>query len=151
LIVGAPAPGCSEDIQYQQQLKDDAARHGLAERIHWAGHQADVRACIAQMDALLQPCLNEALSLVVLEALREGVPIIAAASGGVPEIVRHEYNGLLVRPNDETALVRAIENFMENRDLRDRLIAGAGAGLDYRFSEDTFRPAIRGLVRGVPA
>jgi glycogen(starch) synthase len=98
------------------------------------------------MDVLLHPSWDEALGLTILEALQRGIPVIASRTGGIPEIIRDESNGLLVFPEDDDALVRSLERFIEDQALRDRLRAGARAGLDGRFSPEVFRPAIRDLI-----
>jgi len=95
---------------------------------------------------LLLPSSSEALALTILEALQRGIPVIASRAGGVPEIVRDRSNGLLVSPEDEDALVRSLERFIEDQSLRDRLVAGARAGLDGRFSPEIFGAAVRRLI-----
>ena len=57
---------------------------------------------------VLVPSLREALSLVVLEALRQAKPVIASNTGGIPEIIKTGYNGVLVNANEPKALTEAI-------------------------------------------
>ena len=146
IVVGAPAPGCSEDLRYAHRLEEYAVRYGLREKILWAGYQPDPGPYYALMDVLLLPSSSEALPLTILEALQRGIPVIASRAGGVPEIVRDGSNGLLVSPEDEDALVRSLERFIEDQSLRDRLVAGARAGLDGRFSPEIFGAAVRRLI-----
>jgi glycosyltransferase involved in cell wall biosynthesis len=67
----------------------------------------------------------ENLPHAALEALALGVPVVATAVGGVPEVVRDGENGLLVPPGSPQALAAALERVAGDRDLRDRLAAGA--------------------------
>ena len=56
------------------------------------------------------------MPLVVLEALQHGVPVIASWTGGIPEVIRHGSNGLLVPPGDEVALAGTLDaSFMTPR------------------------------------
>ena len=61
----------------------------------------------------------------VLEALAAGKPVVAAASGGLGELVADGVNGLLVPPGDEAALRTAVERLRGDRPLCDRLSEGA--------------------------
>jgi glycosyltransferase involved in cell wall biosynthesis len=137
IIVGAPAEDCAEDLRYARGLEHYAKELGL-ENILWTGYREDVARYYASMDVLVQPSVAEALPLAVLEALETGVPIIASRTGGIPEVVRNEFNGLLYPPGDEEELTRSIQRFVEDSSLRDRLRAGAQAPLDDRFSFETF-------------
>jgi len=68
----------------------------------------------------------------VVEALAVGCPVIATSVGGVPEVVRDGDNGLLVPPNDASALAGAIRRFFEDGELRRRLVEAASTSVaDY--------------------
>jgi glycosyltransferase involved in cell wall biosynthesis len=69
----------------------------------------DIHACLAQLDLLLVPSAGqEATTRVILEAFAAGVPVIAFASGGIPEVVEDGVTGLLARTTEDMAQ-RAIE------------------------------------------
>jgi glycosyltransferase involved in cell wall biosynthesis len=148
IIVGAPEGDCAEDLRYARGLEQYAKEIGL-QNILWTGYREDVARYYASMDVLVQPSVaecGEALPLTVLEALQTGVPIIASRTGGIPEVVRNEFNGLLYSTGDEEELARSVERFVEDSSLRDRLRAGAQAPLDGRFSLATFTRNIRRAV-----
>jgi glycosyltransferase involved in cell wall biosynthesis len=79
----------------------------------------------ASVDVAVVPSLYEPFGLVALEALACGVPVIAAAAGGLKEIVVDGDCGLLVPPGHTAALVRALRELLTNEPLRRRLAAGA--------------------------
>ena len=90
---------------------------------------------MSEHDLLLFPsyCRDEGIPGSILEAFQCGLPVIAASWGGVPEIVEHEENGLLVEPRSATALKTAIERLLEDPDLYQGLCAGAERrGEDFR-------------------
>src|SRR4029077_7168801 len=76
------------------------------------------------VDIAVVPSLGEAFGLVALEALACGVPVIAAAAGGLREIVVDGQCGLLVPPGDAAALARALYSLLTDESLRLRLSAG---------------------------
>jgi glycosyltransferase involved in cell wall biosynthesis len=70
---------------------------------------------------LVQPTDDDVLPASVLEAMSSGLGVVATNITGLPEIVRHEETGLLVRPHDEEDLVRACRRLAERPDVRRRL------------------------------
>jgi glycosyltransferase involved in cell wall biosynthesis len=145
IFVGAPSPDDREDLNYKQRLEECAVQFNLQTKVEWAGYQKTVSPFYRAMDALVHPSLvqsGEAMPLAVLEALQHGVPVIASRTGGIPEVVRHGANGLLVPPGDEVALARALERFLRDASLRARLRTGAQSNLDDRFSLENFNSKV---------
>jgi len=147
IVVGAPAPGCEPDSRYAAALRREAARLGLDGQIYWAGYQTDPGGFYETMDVLIHPALAEAMCIVILEALSKGIPVIAARTGGIPEVVQDGVNGLLVSLEDSSALSRALKFFLERSEVRERLRAGACRSLDRRFSMEVFSSSILAAVR----
>jgi glycosyltransferase involved in cell wall biosynthesis len=78
--------------------------------------QSQLREQIVQAAAVVVPSIwQEPLGLVVLEAFACGLPVIASAVGGIPEMVRDGYNGLLVAENDPSVLGTAIDRLLGNQ------------------------------------
>jgi glycosyltransferase involved in cell wall biosynthesis len=149
MFVGAPAPGNLADLAYSRRLRRRGAQVDLPHEVLWTGYQEDPTPFYASMDALVQPSAanaGEAMPLAVLEALREGIPVIASRTGGIPEVVQDGENGLLVPPGDESALTRALQRFIEDYTLRARLREGARVTLTQQFSVEDFRLRIRALI-----
>jgi glycosyltransferase involved in cell wall biosynthesis len=71
------------------------------------------------------PSLHEAFGLVALEAMACGIPVVAAAAGGLKEIVQEGESGLLFPPGDAAALAQALVTLLTNEPLRQRLAQGA--------------------------
>ena len=92
----------------RQVLEQQAARLGLADRVHFIGFRNDARALLRQLDLCLVPSRSEGLGTTALEAQAEGVPVIASRSGGLPEVVRDGKTGRLVPVGDAAALADAI-------------------------------------------
>ncbi|WP_316189071.1 glycosyltransferase family 4 protein [Bradyrhizobium sp. SZCCHNS1054] len=80
----------------------------------------------AAADVFVLPSMfQETFGLVILEAFAAGIPVIGARSGGVPELVENERNGLLVDQGDVDGLCRAMRRLLLDRTLRERLGAEA--------------------------
>ena len=80
----------------------------------------------------------DCMPLSLLECFASGLPVIATAVGGIPYIVTHEHNGLLVPVNDHEAMAAAAIRLLEDPELVERLTQNARAKLE-RYSEDCVR------------
>ena len=74
----------------------------------------------AGCDVFVAPSRSESFGLILLEAMREGKPVIAGDVGGMREVVEHEGNGLLVRPGDASALADALRRLVTSPSLREK-------------------------------
>ena len=150
VIVGAPAPGNTLDHDYVSRVKQSAAQLNLQNQIVWTGYQTDLTRYYACMDVLVQPSsahAGEGMPMAIMEALREGIPVIASRTGGIPEVILDGSNGVLVTPSDDRALTRALQDFLEDPVLRARLQAGSRDSLSERFSLANFQSQTVACVR----
>ena len=74
------------------------------------------------MDLFVLPSVSEGMGLVLLEAMQAGVPIVASAVGGIPEVIRAGKDGLLVPPGDVSGLAQACASIIENPNLAKSLV-----------------------------
>ena len=94
---------------------------GVANRVHILGFRRNIYDYIAHCNVLLMPSLHEGLPYTLLEAMALGIPIVASRVGGLAEIIQDENTGLLVPPEDATALSDAIRRLHDNPTLRSQL------------------------------
>lgn len=92
----------------------------------------------AALDLLLYPSLADSQSLVCVECLCSGTPIVGFATGGVPEVVRNGLDGLLVPTHDDPALVKAAATLLQNADLRKKMGKEAAVSAAQRFNLELF-------------
>ncbi|WP_013588580.1 glycosyltransferase family 4 protein [Paraburkholderia phenoliruptrix] len=136
VLVGAPLFG--EDA-YAQRLRDEASALGIAERVHFAGFQDDIPAWMKAMNVILHTSTEpEPFGRVIVEGMAAGRPVIAAAAGGVTEIVRHGRNGWLVKPGDAAVLADAIGVLRNDPALAQRLAQQALLDAQAEFSVDQY-------------
>lgn len=90
---------------------------------HFLGYADDVERVLMESRVLVLPSRTEGFGLVLLEAMRAGVPVVATSVGGIPEIIENERNGLLVEKDDTVSLAAAIIRIFEDPSLRNKLIS----------------------------
>jgi glycosyltransferase involved in cell wall biosynthesis len=121
----------------------------VLERIEFCGalpHEAALRA-LARGAVLLLPSLWEGLPLVLLEGMAIGVPVVASAVGGVPEVVEHGGTGLLVDRQAPERYAAAVRRLLHEPDLRAHVIAAARRRVAERFSWNAVRQAYLDIYR----
>ncbi|MFI5047754.1 MAG: glycosyltransferase [Acidimicrobiia bacterium] len=114
------------------EVQAEHDRLGLGDTFRLLGYRTDATRLIAAADVYVLASHHEGLPVTVMEALALGVPVVAPAVGGLPEVVRTGDNGILVAPGDAGALAAAIERALSPPE-HARLVIGARASGD-RFS-----------------
>jgi glycosyltransferase involved in cell wall biosynthesis len=132
-----------------QEVRRLAAGLGLGERIECTGWLPSERKReqLAGAMSFVLPSYMEGMPMALLEAMSWGLPAVATAVGGVPEIITHELDGLLVAPGDIAALAAAIARLAGDASLRERLSSAARATIATRFSLDTSIARLLALYR----
>jgi glycosyltransferase involved in cell wall biosynthesis len=90
---------------------------------HFVGYLtgAELGAAFASADAFIFPSRTETLGLVLLEAMAAGCPVVAARSGGIPDIVTDGVNGYLFEPTDEQGAIAATQRLLQQQQERELL------------------------------
>lgn len=110
--------GGFENSDYEREMLALVKDLGLSEYVVWRGFQPDVLEELTSVDALVLPSLfGEGMPMVVLEAMSVGLPIVASAVEGVPEVVREGQEGLLVAPGDVAMLAAALQRLRDDREV----------------------------------
>jgi glycosyltransferase involved in cell wall biosynthesis len=90
---------------------------------HFVGYLGgqELAAAFASADAFVFPSRTETLGLVLLEAMAAGCPVVAARSGGIPDIVEDGVNGYLFDPRDEQGAIAATQRLLSQQEERETL------------------------------
>ena len=124
----------------------------LSERVSYVGFQQDISSWMRVARLLVVPSLKEGFPTVVLEAMSHGMPVAAYDIGGLPELVRHEEDGLLVPAGDTKCLANAIIKLLKETDNANKMSALALARSEADFPLNAcvmkHQEALRLLMKG---
>jgi glycosyltransferase involved in cell wall biosynthesis len=116
------------------ELERHAADAGVADRIHFLGRRDDVEEILGALDAAAISSDFEGRPLFALECMAAGVPLVATAVGGLPEMIDDGLTGLLVPPRRPEALADGLISVLLDLGLRSRIVAAAATEVErYRI------------------
>ncbi len=121
-----------------------AAERGVGARVHFLGMQAEVADVLAASDVFALASDWEGTPLAVMEAMAAGLPVVATAVGGVPELVSDGETGLLTLSGDMLAFAEALARLAGDAELRVAM-ANAAQVRSERFSVDAMVAAYAAL------
>ena len=127
-----------------------AREHAVADRIEFLGSRTlpQVLALAREHDLFVLPTLpGEGVPRVLLEAMASGLPIVVSDVAGVPTLVQHEVNGLLIPPSDPAAIAGAVSRLIQDGELRRRLIATGNRAARAHTADSHARKIALGLVK----
>src|SRR5262249_47319339 len=129
IIIGdGPERSSLRKLAVELQLQRFVTFTGLLER-------DAIREHVGSASIFVLASCEEGLPLALLEAMAAGLPIIATNVGGIPSVVDHGQQGLLVEPNDSQSLAEAIHVLMDSRELNKALrVNAAQRASDYSLS-----------------
>jgi glycosyltransferase involved in cell wall biosynthesis len=147
VIAGEPWPGAETRRQRVLAL---ARRLGVDDRLALVGFREDVETVYGAADVVAVPSTApDPLPNTALEAAAAGCAVVAAAHGGLPEIIRDGETGRLFAPGDAAALARAIAELLDDEGERKRLGAAAAADVRVRFDPARLTAEMQSLYDAV--
>jgi len=115
VCIGAADP---LDTAWEHKLREHPLSCQHADRIHWLGHQDDPGPWYQMADIFALTSEHEPFGRVVVEAMAHAVPVVAFATGGVPEIIDTATQGRLVEEGDLDGFCDAIRQLLSDEGLR---------------------------------
>ena len=142
----------------ERSLRRSTEAMALEDRVVFAGSRDDVATLMPAFDVFALSSRNEGLPIAMLEAMGSGVPCVATAVGGVPEVITDGREGLLVPPGDARALAEALSTMLCDPEVRESASDhGAWTARCFdltqaaRRTEDLYRAALRAFTRDLMA
>jgi glycosyltransferase involved in cell wall biosynthesis len=115
------------------------------------GHCEDIIELYHCLDVFALSSLTEALPNVVLEAMAMQVPVVATRVSGVPGVIRHGVNGLLIDPDEVTQLSDSLGQLLRDARLRKRLGHAGRDTVQKEYAFGTRMQAIRQIYERILA
>lgn len=100
-------------------------RLSLQNRVHFVGSISSLKSFLESLDVFAAPSREEAFGINICEAMERGLPIVASAVGGIKEIVRRDFDGILFEVGDPLSAADALGKLCMNRECRMRCGANA--------------------------
>ncbi|MCL5125555.1 MAG: glycosyltransferase [Deltaproteobacteria bacterium] len=110
------------------------ATSGVKDHIQLISGANDVRPFLRQGWLLVLPSISEGFPQVIIEAMACGLPVVATAVGGAPEIIEHGVNGLLVQPRSPELLAQSMASLLSDLEMRNSMGRMAREIVTQRFS-----------------
>jgi teichuronic acid biosynthesis glycosyltransferase TuaC len=104
------------DGMLRDNLRAQAEQLGISARCVFVGTRPheEIASRLSAADCLVLSSISEGFPTIIAEAMMCGVPVVATAVGGIPEVVKHGSTGLLVQPRDPLSLGEAIRSALQN-------------------------------------
>ena len=122
--VVASHPDCRLHLVGDGDLEEETVRQadmlGIREKVSFLGNQTNVYPFLQEADLFLLPSRFEGMPMTIIEAMGTGLPIVASAVGGVPDMLKDGSSGLLVSC-DPDEIAQAILRLLVQEDLRKAL------------------------------
>lgn len=143
----------------QGRLQAQIDERGLTDTVQLLGKLAreQVIACYAQTQVFVQPSRitadgdRDGIPNVLLEAMAMGLPVVATRISGIPEVVKHRHNGLLVGAEDPSAIADAVQQLVETPVLAAQLGRSARRTVTHDFDNDRNLRVLLGLLAAAHA
>jgi glycosyltransferase involved in cell wall biosynthesis len=143
----------------REQLQQQICDLDLQNHVRLAGFLTDPQELYRAIDLFVLSSLREGLPNVVLEAMACQRPVVATNCNGIPKLLQHEQNGLIVPVDDEDAIHNAVRRCLLSDSLRTQLAAAGRQTVEQRFCFDqrmqkvvnVYRSLSEDLCRRIPA
>lgn len=126
--------GAFVDNAYEKRISQQVLQLNLTDHVRFLGYQDDASAFLQPLDVLAVPSANEPFGRVIIEAMANRVPCIAAESGGAPELIEQGETGLLYPPGQAKVLALGLKTLYESPELAEKIKEKAGRMILKRFT-----------------
>ena len=108
------------------------------QKIQFLGERSDIECLLEESTIFVLSSRFEGLPISIIEAMNKGLPIVATAVGGIPEIVEDQKNGLLFQPGDSKKLSEFLNMLSTSPEIRQNYGEASITLFNENFSDDVF-------------
>lgn len=133
------------------KLKHEIAKRGLQNVINYHGvkYGAEKEQILCEADIFVHPTLDDCFPLVLLEAMKYKLPIVATDVGGISDMIKNEENGLICERNNPVEFAKCIQILLDDADSCRTKGAKGKALFDRLFTLDVFERSLCGILENV--
>lgn len=136
------------DFKYEQELKSLVKHYNLEDTVIFGGY-IDWYKCMGVFDVFILPSYAEPFGLVTIEAGAYGIPVIAFATGGTPEIIKDGINGFLAKEITAEALANKILQIYNKRKQIKKIGQMARKIVKEKFNEQIMKKKILNIIKEI--
>ena len=142
-FIGATVGG--RDLRYWIR---EAERLRISDRVSFRGlvPSGDVARSLADADIFCLPSENEAMPIVIIEAMRAGLPVVSTRVGAIPHLVDHGVTGLLVQPRDARSTAEALAQIISDQGKHAAMCRRAREKYCCNYTQSAFVAAFERIV-----
>jgi glycosyltransferase involved in cell wall biosynthesis len=137
------------DGKEEDRLREYTSKLNIKQHVVFLDYRSNPQAFIKQADLLVLPSSEEGFGRVLLEAMDVGVAVVGTKVGGIPEVIEHGTNGLLVDCGDSDDLKRSIIEILEDKLLRKKLIQGGYETINSKFRVETYQEKLENVYDNI--
>lgn len=145
VVVGGVLP-ILDGAPYEREVRERVQELGIAGRLVFAGQRDDVADVMRAMDVLVSTSSHESFGRTLIEAMAVGTPVVATATGAIPDLIRDGRTGLLVS-DDPQIIAAALRRLLDDPSLAARLSAAALEEVRERYDAYAVSRRIEALYR----
>jgi glycosyltransferase involved in cell wall biosynthesis len=116
------------------ELNDQIKKYNLNEYVLLKGYTENISDTLNTLNVFVLPSRYEGIPYVIMEAMRESVPVIATNVGGISEIIKDNFNGILVSKENAEELVEEVLKLYLSNDFKEQLTNNAKRDFEEKFS-----------------
>jgi len=135
--------------KYLRSLKDLAIVLGIDAQVTFSGSTNEVEQEMKSADIVLNLSESESFSMVCLEALSYGVPLIASDCGGPAELFENNKSGILIPNRDSVSAANAIVDLIRNPKTAETIGINGKRFVRHKFDQDILLSKMRGIYNGI--
>lgn len=143
--------GVWESPAFRDTFVDYVAKNDLSSLVSYLGpkYGDEKEALLSSADIFAFPTYNDAYPLVILEAMRHGLPVVTTYEGAIPDMVRDEENGFLVQPRDTVSLSDCLVKLLEDSSLREKMGRVGKNRYQEEFTQSVFERNLSMILENV--
>lgn len=128
---------------FYQKINNKIKEYGLAEQVIITGNRGDIPDVLKASDIFILPSRSEGTPAALVEAMAVGLPCVATATGGIPEVIEDGINGFLFQRENAAELAEKIIDIVSIPELHEQMVSMARKGL-HKYSTETYVDTVFG-------